>query len=258
MDHDSLLYKGFTGDLIGVIFLNLDFSTFNTSAMNFRIHSLLYFATGIVFIALETTGAFYPGIAVKALIIPVLVWLYLRFIRGEWNRFHGMILAALAFSWIGDITLQLTAFREDFFLLGLASFLVAQLLYLVAFFSTKGPNVLAKRPYLVIPVLAYGALVLWLLWGGLEEMKLPVALYTLVILTMLTAAINRKGKVNPHSYQLVLAGAILFVLSDSMIAINKFGQPFELARVAIMTSYITAQFLIAIGCLRQFSLTLKK
>jgi hypothetical protein len=43
-----------------------------------------------------------------------------------------------------------------------------------------------------------------------------------------------------------------------MIAINKFNQPFELARVAIMTSYVTAQYLIAIGCLRQFNLTLKK
>jgi len=111
---------------------------------------------------------------------------------------------------------------------------------------------------MVFPVLTYGAMILWLLWGGLKEMKLPVTLYTLVILTMLTAAINRKGKVNPHSYRLVLAGAILFVLSDSMIAINKFNQPFELARVAIMTSYVTAQYLIAIGCLRQFNLTLKK
>jgi uncharacterized membrane protein YhhN len=226
--------------------------------MNFRIHSLLYFATGIVFIALETAGAYYPGIAVKALIIPVLVWLYLRFIRGEWNRFHGMILAALAFSWIGDVTLQLTRFSEDFFMVGLAGFLVAQLLYLVAFFSTPGQNVLSKRFYMVFPVLTYGAMILWLLWGGLKEMKLPVTLYTLVILTMLTAAINRMGKVNPHSYRLVLAGAILFVLSDSMIAINKFNQPFELARVAIMTSYVTAQYLIAIGCLRQFNLTLKK
>jgi len=43
-----------------------------------------------------------------------------------------------------------------------------------------------------------------------------------------------------------------------MIAVNKFKQSFELARVAIMGSYITAQYLIAIGCLRQFNLTLKK
>lgn len=225
--------------------------------MNFRIHSLLYFGTGIAFIALETIGAVYPGILVKALIIPILVWLYLRFIRGESNRFHRMILLALAFSWLGDVTLQLTQFREDFFLVGLGSFLVAQLLYLMAFFSTRGENILARKLYLVLPVAAYGVLLLWFLWDGLGEMKMPVTLYAAVILTMLTAAINRKGKVNPQSFQLILFGAVLFVLSDSMIAVNKFKQSFELARVAIMGSYITAQYLIALGCLRQYSLTLK-
>jgi uncharacterized membrane protein YhhN len=165
---------------------------------------------------------------------------------------------ALLFSWIGDVILQLTQFREVFFMGGLASFLVAQFLYLIAFFSTKGENILARRIYLVIPVVLYGVFILWLLWGGLEDMKVPVTIYTVVILTMLVGAVNRKGKVNPQSYKLVLLGVILFVVSDSMTAINKFTQPFELARVAVMTSYITAQYLIAIGCVRQFGLTLKK
>jgi uncharacterized membrane protein YhhN len=226
--------------------------------MNFRLHSLLYFVTGIVFMSLETLGAYWPGLAVKAFIIPVLIWMYLRFVRGEWNRFHVLILIALVFSWIGDITLQLAALREDFFLLGLASFLVTQLLYTIAFFSTGGPGLVARRPYLILPVAAYGVGILWLLWEGLGDMTVPVTVYTVVILTMLVAAINRREKVNAQSYRLVLAGAILFILSDSMIAINKFDQPFELARVAIMSSYVTAQFLIAVGCVRQFNLILKK
>jgi len=228
--------------------------------MNFRIHSLLYFATGILFIVLENTGVFYPGIAVKALIIPILIWMYLRFISGgRGNAFHRTILFALVFSWIGDVTLQLTSFSEDFFLVGLASFLVAQLLYLLAFFSTRGPNYLFfRRVYLILPVLLYGVFLIWFLGEGLGDMKLPVTVYAVVILTMLLAAMNRKEKVNPLSYQLVLIGAMLFVLSDSMIALNKFKQSFELARIAIMSSYITAQYLITLGCLRQFNLTLKK
>ncbi|MFC2115539.1 lysoplasmalogenase [Bacteroidota bacterium] len=227
--------------------------------MNFRTHSLLYFATGIAFIALETTGALYPGIIIKALIIPVLIWLYLRFIKGEGNNFHRMIIFALIFSWIGDVTLQLTNFKEDFFLVGLGSFLIAQMLYLLAFFTTKGTSILFfKKIYLAIPVILFGVLLLWYLSDGLGDMKIPVTLYCVVILTMLLAAINRAEKVNRQSFQLVLLGAILFVLSDTLIAINKFEQPFELARVAIMTSYITAQYFIAIGCLRQYNLTLKK
>ena len=226
--------------------------------MNFRFHTLLYFAAGITFIALETIGVAWISIAVKSLIIPLLIWLYLRFVRGHWNRFHSMIIIALIFSWIGDITLQLTQFQESFFLVGLGSFLITQLIYMVAFFITPGKNTLFFRKiYLLIPVALYGWGILWLLSAGLGDMKLPVTVYTVVILSMLLAAVNREKKVNRQSFLLVLAGAILFVLSDSMIAINKFSQPFELARIAIMSSYITAQYLIAIGCTRQYNLTLK-
>ena len=226
--------------------------------MNFRIHTILYFAAGIAFIALETIGVAWISIAVKSLIIPLLIWLYLRFVRGHWNRFHSMIIIALIFSWIGDITLQLTQFQESFFLVGLGSFLITQLIYMVAFFITPGKNTLFFRKiYLLIPVALYGWGILWLLSAGLGDMKLPVTVYTVVILSMLLAAVNREKKVNRQSFLLVLAGAILFVLSVSMIAINKFSQPFELARIAILSSYFTARYLIALGCARQFNLTLK-
>ena len=226
--------------------------------MNFRIHSLLYFGIAIVFIVLETTGVFYPGIVVKALIIPALIWLYLRFVKGHINSFHRLILIALVFSWIGDITLQLSNIKEDFFIVGLGSFLVAQLIYLLAFFSTKGGNVVYRKIYLALPVVIYCVFILWVLWDGLGDMMLPVTVYCVVIHTMLLAAINRKEKVNSQSYQLVLFGAILFILSDSLIAINRFEQAFELARITIMSSYVTAQYLIAIGCVRQFNLSLQK
>lgn len=226
--------------------------------MDFRTHTILYFATGIAFIALETIGAAWTGIAVKSLIIPLLIWLYLRFAWGHWNRFHSMIVTALVFSWIGDITLQLTQFQESFFLIGVGCFLIAQLIYMVVFFITPGKNsVFFGKIYLAVPVVLYGMGILWLLYEGLGDMKLPVTIYTVVIMTMLLAAVNREKKVNRQSYLLVLAGAVIFVVSDSILAINKFAQPFELGRIASMTSYITAQFLIALGCARQFNLTLK-
>lgn len=226
--------------------------------MNFRTHTTLYFITGIAFISIETIGAAWIGIVVKSLIIPLLIWLYLRFTRGHWNRFHSLIITALVFSWIGDITLQLTQFQESFFLVGLGSFLITQLIYMVAFIITPGKNTLFFRKiYLLVPVVLYGWGILWLLSEGLGDMKLPVTIYTMVILSMLLAAINREKKVNRQSFLLVLAGAIIFVVSDSILAINKFAQPFELGRIASMTSYVTAQYLIAVGCTRQFNLTLK-
>ncbi|MGD0341839.1 MAG: lysoplasmalogenase, partial [Bacteroidales bacterium] len=71
------------------------------------------------------------------------------------------------------------------------------------------------------------------------------------ILTMLVAAINRYGNVRKPSYILVLCGAILFVLSDSLIALNKFGFPFIFSSIAVMSTYIAAQYLIVAGILKQ-------
>lgn len=167
-------------------------------------------------------------------------------------------MSALVFSWLGDITLQLKEKNDLFFMIGLSCFLLAQVMYLIAFFSTEGENVLFfKKVYLILPVILFGVILLYILYDGLGDMKIPVVIYAAVILTMLTSALNREKKVNKRSYILVLIGAILFVLSDSMIAINKFGYSFILSNVAIMTTYITAQYLIVIGCLKQFGIELK-
>ena len=169
-----------------------------------------------------------------------------------------MIMSALVFSWLGDVTLQLQEENDIFFMIGLSCFLLAQVMYLIAFFSTKGENVLFfKKIYLILPVILYGLIILYILYDGLGDMKIPVIIYTVVILTMLSSALNREKKVNRQSYILVLVGAILFVLSDSMIAINKFSYPFDMSRIAIMLTYVVAQYLIAIGCLKQFGIELK-
>jgi uncharacterized membrane protein YhhN len=91
------------------------------------------------------------------------------------------------------------------------------------------------------------------LYQDLKEMKLPVILYAIVILLMLSGAINRIDKVNKKSFLLVLAGAILFVVSDSAIAINKFSIKFEYSGIVIMSTYIVAQYLIITGYIDQFS-----
>ena len=93
------------------------------------------------------------------------------------------------------------------------------------------------------------------LYSGLGEMRLPVLIYTAVILTMLTGAINRKEKANSISYYLILAGAVLFVISDSAIAINKFSYHFEYSGIVIMSTYIMAQYLIVTGYIYQFRRT---
>ncbi len=226
--------------------------------MSIKSLTTIYFAIGIICIAFETIGMRWPALIVKALIMPVLLIIYYRPVKDQMNNFHRMIISALIFSWLGDITLEFELANDIFFMVGLSCFLIAQIVYLIAFFSTKGPNVLFyNKVYLLLPVMIYGIFIICLLYGGLADMKVPVIIYTVVILSMLTSALNREKKVNRQSYILLLAGAILFVMSDSMIAINKFGYPFPLSGIAIMITYITAQYLIALGCLKQFNINLK-
>ena len=80
-------------------------------------------------------------------------------------------------------------------------------------------------------------------------MRIPVTIYGIVITCMLIAAFNRKNRVNVVSFYFTITGAILFVFSDSCIAINLFYKPFELARMIIMITYILAQLIIIKGVL---------
>jgi len=125
-------------------------------------------------------------------------------------------------------------------------------MYLTVFFTTKGKNyIILKRSFLLLPVIIYGVVLIGYLYKSLGDMRLPVIVYAVVILTMLSGAINRYNKVTSRSYNLVLAGAILFVLSDSMIAVNKFSYSIPSARIFIMTTYIIAQYLIVTGYIKQ-------
>ncbi|HYW96485.1 MAG TPA: lysoplasmalogenase [Bacteroidales bacterium] len=221
--------------------------------------SLYYFSIGILFIVLEHLHSFLPALIVKALIIPALMLYFYSRAKTSLTTFHRLILLGLFFSWLGDILLQFSnaGFElcldvQAWFMLGLAAYFITQVTFSVAFSLQKGRNtIIGRRIYQVFIVAGYGFLLLWFLYNHLGDMKIPVIVYAAAILTMLTTALNRYGKVNGVSYMLVTIGALLFVFSDSMIAVNRFYEKIDFARIFIMATYVTAQYLIAIGCLRQ-------
>ncbi|MCX6253732.1 MAG: lysoplasmalogenase [Bacteroidia bacterium] len=214
--------------------------------------SILYFLTGFFCIVLQNQSSFFTGFVTKALIIPVLIILFIANLRQGLNRLNRLMFAGLIFSWAGDVILEFSQRNGDLFILGLVCFLLAHIMYLTAFFLTPGENVIFRnRIYLLIPVLLYGVGLVFFLYNDLADLRLPVILYSIVILTMLAGAINRIEKVNRVSYFLVLAGAILFVISDSAIAINKFSYHFESSGIVIMSTYVIAQFLIVLGYIKQ-------
>lgn len=208
--------------------------------------SVIYFLIGILYVGLKPQTTFCQELFIKSLIIPVLIIIFIIELRRYRAPILFVMLAGLIFSWAGDISLEFS------FIAGLACFLTAHIMYITAFFMTPGENVIFRSHwYLLSPVIIYGAMLIRVLFNDLDEMRLPVILYTIVILTMLAGAINRLKKVNRLSFVLVLAGAILFVISDSAIALNKFGFPFKYSGYVIMLTYIMAQYLITSGFIIQ-------
>jgi len=71
---------------------------------------------------------------------------------------------------------------------------------------------------------------------------------------MVFTAYLRRGRTSTHSYWLVLIGALLFMASDSILAINLFGEGFDFDRPLIMVTYIGGQGLIVVGVARHLTL----
>lgn len=219
-----------------------------------RVLSILFFTAATCFIVLEHYQVFWPGVLVKAILMPLLILVLRINLRKNGSVYDRLMITALGFSWAGDITLEFTGHHELVFVLGLLCFMVTQIIYFFVFYSTPGiAYPMKKLAFGIIPVYVYGFFLLYWLYSDLGDMRIPVIAYALVILTMLSGAISRFGKVSHPSYWLVLCGAVLFVLSDSLIAVNKFTYPFNGARVVIMSTYVTGQFLIVLGYLKQRS-----
>lgn len=184
-----------------------------------------------------------PAIVVSLL---VFFWMYSISLHSKLRR---LIALALMFSLAGDILLMFVAKSQMYFLIGLVSFLIAHLMYIIAFAQQQNK---ALKPYrLILVLLVYACGLFYFLKDGLHDMLIPVIIYMVIILSMATMAFLRQNMISKTSYLLVLSGAILFMISDSILALNKFYQPLAYANVSIMFTYALAQFLIVLGILKQ-------
>lgn len=199
----------------------------------------------------------------KWLLMPLLALFYYQNITKPISSFHKKMFLAIFFSWLGDIFLIFaTPQNPNFFLAGLVSFLIAHVMYVITFLQVGEKNEevsFASKLLLIAPLIVYMGVLLSLLVPSFlnnEEAKpmlVPVLIYSTVILTMVVMAINRLGRVNRESFVCTLAGALLFMVSDSFIALSTFKKDITIpyASVWIMTLYIAGQFLIAKGILKQ-------
>lgn len=187
----------------------------------------------------------------KPLLIPVLLVHYLFDANGA-PAYRHWLTAALFFSWLGDIFLMNEG--EQYFIAGLAAFLTAHLAY-IFFFSIvrKKTGKRSWNPY-VVAVLAFyvGVLYFFLSPHLSNTLQIPVFVYSLVIASMFAAAYHSfPGQLDGIGRWCII-GAGLFILSDSLLAINSFVHPFQGAGILIMATYAIAQGAIVAGVLASF------
>jgi uncharacterized membrane protein YhhN len=157
------------------------------------------------------------------------------------GRYASAILTGLVLSLAGDVFLMLPG---DRFVAGLVSFLLAHVAYLVAF--TDGVRC-AALPLAFVPYIAAGAAALAMLWRNLGRLRAPVALYVAVIFAMAAQAATRALLLRTTPATLAAVGAAIFVVSDTILAFDRFRSRFRSARALVMATYVTAQWLIALS-----------
>lgn len=187
----------------------------------------------------------------KPLLMPLLMLGFSITSATRTGSLFKLIIAALFLSWCGDVLLQL----NGFFIPGLISFLLAHFCYIAYFLQTEKTKKgwIQLHPLMALPVLLYILLFLYLLFPYLGALKIPVIIYGITIGSMLLMAMNTKYKLAAITATLFIIGALLFVISDSVLAINLFAYQHLSLSLLVMATYAAAQYLIVKAAIKQLT-----
>jgi uncharacterized membrane protein YhhN len=169
-----------------------------------------------------------PVLALAAYLLPAKSWL------------SRLVVAGLLLSVAGDVLLEIEA---DLFVPGLVAFLLAHLAYIAGFVADT------RRLHLLrlLPFAGYGATAYVILLPGLGEMTVPVTAYMVVICAMMWRASARIGEARPLLAWLGLAGAVVFAVSDTLIAVDRFMVEVPAASTMIILLYWAGQLGITLS-----------
>lgn len=208
----------------------------------------LFAGIAIVYLAASladlTTGTFYlkPFLLVALMAATIFSRTFLH---------KSLLFTALMFCWTGDVLLLFAGRDAMYFILGLVAFLVGHIFYIFLFKKMIKSN----RGIFRINIWALSMIGLYLIAfyvlmsPHLGSMLIPVMIYAVVISTMLYFAILLYRFLPAYNSFFILSGALAFVISDSILAVNKFYSPLPLSGFLIMLTYLYAQGAIVWGCL---------
>ncbi|SIS68746.1 Uncharacterized membrane protein YhhN [Kaistella chaponensis] len=171
----------------------------------------------------------------KPLLLPLLILLYFSQVKSAKTQLDQFFLAGLAFSFFGDLFLL---FKWGF-LPGLGSFLLAHVFYIISF-KKKAQHQIWKFWPIILGL--YASILLVFLFPYLKEMKIPVLIYAVVISVMMYNALKT------HNRNLMI-GALLFLISDTLLSVNLFVKPLMILNLLVMITYVLAQWFLVRGML---------
>jgi uncharacterized membrane protein YhhN len=200
-----------------------------------RMLRFVFFGSALVFVASLPLYPYRWGWAIKTIPVVSLALLASISVPGLTGK---LLSVALLFSAAGDAALGLNDLHGGgYFVLGLGLFLVAQLVYVITF--ARGFQAQRSRVPLAVLLILYSVSLALILRPGLGDLQLPVFVYIVVITAMGVLAALRVTKGNT-----LALGAVAFMLSDSLIAINKFLMPIPGHRFWTIITYFFAQYMI--------------
>lgn len=174
----------------------------------------------------------------KPLILFSLIFLYV-FSLPKRLKWYVM---ALELCFFGDVLLMFEG--KLFFIAGLVSFLLAHFLFIKIVIGRIQKTSIIKIITSIIPFLIFFCLLIFTLKDSLNEMLLPVIIYGLTISIFGVVSLIDFQNTRSKKSMLMLIGAIVFMVSDSVLAINKFYNPMHIFEVIVMITYLLAQYFI--------------
>ena len=200
----------------------------------------------------------------KPLLMPLLIaWLLVE-ARRALSAPLLLLLVGLMFAWLGD--LLLLGEGDTLLAAGIGAFLVTQLAYCLAFGRVPGlrfrrgiispprepvRGLVSQHRAIVLPFVAYLVGLTWLLWPTAGSPRVPFLAYGCVLMMMSICALNLVNRMPAKAAWVTFSGSILFVVSDSAIAVTAIGSVPEspASGALVMLTYIAAQGLITLGLL---------
>jgi uncharacterized membrane protein YhhN len=213
----------------------------------FRYVTIGYFALAVVYLFCLLFAPIGVQFLLKCAFMPIL----LAGLVSVEEKQSSLLRISLLMAWVGDIVISYADLSEMYFLGGLVAFLLAHLAYIKLFKDSirthpqnRGYHTWALSILAIVLIL-----LLILLLPKAGKMAIPIVFYAITITAMMVFAIKGWAHWPTQAADWLVAGAASFVVSDGILALNKFYHPIPFAAIGIMATYLFAQWAIVRGML---------